>query len=44
MKGIEGGKNRRSLSIEFVKEVSEEVGELWCGGGVVDRWMIKGDL
>ncbi|MGE6630453.1 S8 family peptidase [Bacillus sp. NPDC077027] len=44
VKDIDAGKNTTTFSIQFVKELSEQVADFSSRGPVVDTWMIKPDL
>ena len=44
VKAIEAGNNTTTFSIQFVKELSEQVADFSSRGPVVDTWMIKPDL
>ncbi|MED0803070.1 S8 family serine peptidase [Bacillus safensis] len=44
IKAIEAGNDTTAFSIQFVKELSEQVADFSSRGPVVDTWMIKPDL
>ena len=44
VKAIEAGNHTTTFSIQFVKELSEQVADFSSRGPVVDTWMIKPDL